>query len=174
MAEVMSRREVLTAANPLTTEADIWADFRQIEVLTLELTQRYQHSLGKTSRFFLALEQRNFLATRCDACAKVYAPPRPFCPDCATVTRWVELRGTGTLETFSVMHFHSHVHADVAALPMPCVLGYVLLDGAHTLFPHLVDAPLEAIRMGMRLRVDYREGPVYHPIHLMRFIPLES
>ena len=34
-------------------EHDPWNAFRQIEVVTLELTQHYRHSLGKYSRFFI-------------------------------------------------------------------------------------------------------------------------
>jgi uncharacterized protein len=170
MREVLSKREVLTASDPLRRDPDPWADFRQIEVVTLELTQQYAHSLGKTSRFFIELEQARFFATRCPACATTYAPPRPLCPRCLKVTAWVELAGTGTVETFSVMHFTSGINDDVRALATPLVFAYVLLDGAATLFPHLLRCEPTHIRIGMRVKVAYADAPVSHPIHLMYFV----
>jgi uncharacterized protein len=172
MPEVTAKREVITAANPFKDAPDIWADFREVEVLSLEMTQRYQHSLGKYSKFFIELENQRFMATRCATCGKTHAPPRPLCPQCLAVTQWIELAGTGTVETFSVLHFGSGVNEDVSRLPTPYVLAYVLLDGASTLFPHILRAAPQAVRIGMRVRVAYTEETVQHPIHLMYFVPI--
>ena len=149
---------------------DIWADFRDIQRITLELSQQYKYSLGKVSRFFIELEKGKFMATRCASTGKVYAPPRPLCPDCLAVTEWVELSGEGELKTWSALHFSPGSNADVRALETPYVLAYVLLDGADTLFPHLLAAAPAELEIGRRVRVDYVEGPVSHPIHLMRFV----
>ncbi len=170
MPDVTSKKDV---QNLPAVEGDVWADFRQVERLTLSLTQSYTHTLGKYSRFFIELENRRFMATRCDSCGKVCAPPRPLCPECLKATNWIELPGTGTLETFSVLHFSPGSNADVAALSTPYIFAYVLLDGVSTLFPHLLRAPLEQISLGMRVRVAFSDHPVEHPIHLMYFVPLE-
>ena len=159
----------------ITTEdsnaADPWAQFRQVERITLELTQAYKYSLGKVSRFFIELENGRFLATRCRTCAKVYAPPRPLCPACLQATGWIELTGVGVVETWSVLHLSPGSNADVRALETPYVLAYVLLDGADTLFPHLLKAPPEQVKRGMKVQVAYSAEPVQHPIHLMYFVP---
>ena len=55
-----------------------------------------------------------------------------------TVTSWQELPGTGTLETYSIMHFASVVNDDIKRLQTPLILAYVLMDGSSTLFPHLL------------------------------------
>jgi hypothetical protein len=170
MVEIAAKHHIETAADPRKQTPDPWTDFRQVEVLTLELTQQYQHSLGKYSRFFIELEHQRFFATRCGQCRKVYAPPRPLCPDCTRITEWVELPGTGTLETFSLMHFGSGVNADVRALTTPYILAYVRLDGANTLFPHLLKADPATVKIGMRVRVEYTTAGVEHPIHLMYFV----
>lgn len=151
--------------------ADFWEDFRQIERITLDLSQRYHYSLGKQSRFFIELENRRFFATACASCGRVYAPPRPLCPACLQPTNWRELTGEGSLETWSALHFSPGTNADVAALATPYVLAYVLLDGADTLFPHLLRAADESLRRGLRVRVAYHAGSVSHPIHLMHFVP---
>lgn len=173
MADITSKKDVQSVPDPLMRPDDPWADFRLIERLNLEMAQRYTHSLGKYSRFFVELENRRFMATRCPNCGRVYAPPRPLCPDCTQVAEWIELSGTGTVETFSVLHFSPGSNPDVEALAMPYVLAYVLLDGASTLFPHLLDAPPESVTIGMRVRAYYVDCAVFHPIHLMRFVPLE-
>lgn len=151
---------------------DVWAQFRGVERITLELTQSYKYSLGKVSRFFMELEKGRFLATRCADCGKVYAPPRPLCPSCLLVADWVELSGEGVVKTYSVLHFSPGSNDDVAALETPYVLAYVLLDGADTLFPHLLKAPPDQVHLGMRVAVAFSEEPVHHPIHLMHFVPV--
>jgi hypothetical protein len=170
MSLVTSKKDIQTLPS---TDGDMWADFRQIERLTLTLAQHYTHTLGKYSRFFIELENKKFLATRCASCARVYAPPRPLCPDCLQPTQWIELAGTGTLVTFSVLHFSPGSNADVNALKTPYIFAYVLLDGASTLFPHLLYADLAQVKTGMRVRVAYSTQPVEHPIHLMHFVPAE-
>ncbi len=171
-AKVSSQIEIAKIDSGAAT--DPWHDFRQVERITLELTQGYKYSLGKYSRFFIALEQGRFLATRCGTCAKVYAPPRPLCPACLLPTAWEELAGEGAVETWSVLHFSPGSNADVRALETPYVLAYVLLDGADTLFPHLLKAPPQQVARGLRVRVAYSEEPVQHPIHLMYFVPVTT
>ena len=172
MVNINSQLDITQVDNPLGTNDDPWADFRQVERLTLELTQRYNYSLGKYSRFFIELQNKRFMATKCAGCEKVYTPPRPLCPDCLRVTEWVELSGEGTVKTYSVLHFSPGSNADVMALETPYTLVYVLLDGASTLFPHVLKAG--EVTIGMRVRVAYAEQDVQHPIHLMHFVPLDT
>ena len=174
MADVTSKKDVQTAADPLKRASDPWADFRLIERLNLEFTQTYIHSLGKYSRFFVELENHRLMATRCPNCGRVYAPPRPLCPDCTQIAEWIELPGTGTVETFSVLHFSPGSNPDVEALATPYVLAYVLLDGASTLFPHLLEVPPESVTIGLRVKLRYVDGEVFHPIHLIHFVALEG
>lgn len=165
-AQVISQQAI---RNLPATPEDPWEAFRQIEIITLELTQKYNHSLGKVSRFFIELQNHRFMGTRCPSCARVYTPPRPLCPHCTTITEWHELSGTGTLETYSVMHFTSGINDDVQRMPTPVVLAYVLMDGSSTLFPHVLKCDPEKVYQGMRVQVTYSDEPVVHPIHLMYF-----
>lgn len=169
--QVKSKFEVTTIE---TTGHDPWGAFREVEKLSLEFTQQYHHSLGKYSKFFIELENKKFLATECESCQKVYAPPRPLCPECLNITSWKELSGEGTLKTYSVIHFSPGTNEDVRQMVTPYVLAYVLMDGASTLFPHVLKANLDSIEMGMRVKVTYTDETVDHPIHLMHFVPLEA
>lgn len=171
---VTSLIEQKTVKPKWISEHDPWEAFRQIEVITLELTQHYRHSLGKYSHFFIELENRRFFGTECSTCGRVYTPPRPLCPACLKITDWKQLPGTGTLETYSVMHFASIVNQDIEQKNTPLILAYVLMDGSSTLFPHLLTADAESVQVGMRVRVAYTAAPVQHPIHLMHFVALEE
>jgi uncharacterized OB-fold protein len=173
-ARITSLIERKTVQPARSQDHDAWEAFRQIEIITLELTQSYRHSLGKYSRFFLELENKKIFGTQCPTCQRVYTPPRPLCPDCLHITDWQELSGQGTLATYSVMHFASGVNEDVRQMQMPVILAYVLLDGSSTLFPHLLKAAPEQVRTGMRVRVAYSDTPVQHPIHMMYFVPSEE
>jgi hypothetical protein len=167
---ISSRLEHFDAPDPMGRDPDPWADFRSVEVLGLEWVHRYRHSLGKYSRFFLALEQGRLVATKCPQCESVWLPPRPVCPNDLSTTQWIELPGTGTLAGFSVIH---RSPAAVPALPAPYVLAYADLDGADTLFLHVLDVEgdLSRVTYGMALRVAFNAGPVDHPIWLMSFVP---
>ncbi len=169
--KVTSKVDVQTIASD---GQDAWADFRQVERLNLEFSQHYVYSLGKYSRFFIELENGRFMGTHCVTCGKIYAPPRPLCPDCMTISEWVELSGVGTVTTYSVLHFAPNTNDDVRALETPYILCYVLLDGASTLFPHILNASLEDVKIGMRVKVAFTQNSVQHPIHLMAFEPVEN
>ncbi|MFZ0548380.1 MAG: Zn-ribbon domain-containing OB-fold protein [Candidatus Promineifilaceae bacterium] len=170
MAVVNNKLKVETVPNPLGTVEDAWADFRDVEVIGLEWTQTYKHSLGKYSRFFLALEEGQLLATRCPQCDRTWLPPRPACPECLQVTKWIELSGQGVLVSWSILHYAPKML--VGTLETPYILAYVRLEGADTLFAHLLTgiepAKLEA---GMRISAVFNQGPVDHPIMLMSFQP---
>lgn len=163
-----------TTSPPHPADPDPWHAFRQVEIITLELAQHYKHSLGKYSRFFIELEHQRFFGTQCPTCQKVFTPPRPLCPDCLQITDWVELPGSGTMETFAVMHYTSGANDDVNRLETPIALVYVLMDGSSTLFPHLLKIAPENIKLSMRVRVAYADTPVSHPLHLMYFVPMED
>jgi uncharacterized OB-fold protein len=171
MATVTTKLQQLTAAHPLNPRSDPWADFREIEIIQLEWSQTYRHSLGKYSRFFMELENKRFLATRCPQCAKVWTPPRPVCPDDLSITGWVELSGQGHVVSYSVLHY---APAMASSLETPYVLVYVKLDGASTLFAHRLQnyGTLSRVRHGLPVHVVYNDGPVEHPILLMAFEPL--
>ena len=174
MSQVKSLIDIQTTSPALPGELDPWAAFREVERITLELTQQYKHSLGKYSRFFIELENKRFMATTCSSCHKTYAPPRPLCPDCLAITAWVELPGTGVVKTYSILHYSPGSNPDVDNLTTPYVLAYVLLDGATTLFPHVVRATIDQVTIGMPVQVAYASDDVYHSIHLMYFVPQEN
>ncbi len=169
---VKNKIEQQTVVDPENRTPDPWVDFREVEIIGLQWTQNYKHSLGKYSKFFLALEEGRFLATNCAHCGMTWTPPRPACPHCLQATQWVELSGKGELESWSVLHYAPKMLAE--NLPTPYVLAYVKMDGADTLFAHLLKhySALDDLYHGMPVRVIYTDYDVDHPIMLMAFEPL--
>ena len=89
---------------------------------------------------------------RCDACAKVYFPPRPFCPACAS--RKVSVFpacGRGVLYSY-VIH-----HRNVPGFTPPYAIAVVQLDEGPRLMTNIVDCPQtpEALELDMKLEVAF-------------------
>lgn len=58
-----------------------------------------------TARFWSALENGEFLGTRCAQCGRRSFPPRRVCPDCGSeACKWVPLTTYGTLYSATVIH----------------------------------------------------------------------
>jgi len=55
-----------------------------------------------SAEFYRYLQNKKFMGTRCNACQKVYLPPRPICIKCfSDDMSWIELSGRGTLQAFT-------------------------------------------------------------------------
>jgi uncharacterized OB-fold protein len=114
----------------------------------------YQVTAGRDlSRFLAGIAERRFVGKRCPSCRKVYVPPRGACPACGVgLTEEVAVADRGTLTTFCVVN----IPVEGRNIPLPYVYGMILLDGADIAFPHLVQGlPVEHVRMGLRVRVEW-------------------
>jgi uncharacterized OB-fold protein len=113
----------------------------------------YTVQAGKTlSRFLAGLVEGRILGRRCAGCHKVYVPPRGACPTCALPAGdEVEVRDTGTVTTFCIVN----VPFEGQTMKLPYVYASILLDGADIPLLHLVNAPADEARMGMRVRAEW-------------------
>lgn len=159
---VRRKLEQRKVADPEGRAADPWAAFRDIEILDLPLEFRFRHTLGKTSRFFLALEEKRLLATRCPHCGTTWMPPRAVCGHDRTITEWVELSGRATLAAATVC----------GPQLGGTTLGYVALEGATTLLFHpLRHVAPGALIAGLPLKIVWSADPVDHPMQSFWFEP---
>src|SRR3989338_9119135 len=64
----------------------------------------YAWDTGKAIGKFLAeMKKGRLMATYCEKCKRTLIPPRIFCERCfRDIDRWVPLKDTGTIQTFSV------------------------------------------------------------------------
>ena len=171
--EVTRKLEAMRAEDPLGRDrsTDPWRDFRQVELLDFGLEFRFRHSLGKTSRFFLELENRRLMGTRCPRCGTVWMPPRATCGNDLEITQWTELPGRGTLAVASLSAYTLTTGGGESEL----VLGYVALDGADTLLLQQIrnyGSP-DRLEEGLAVKAVWADGPVSHPMEAFWFEPDE-
>ena len=84
-------------------------------------------------------------------------PPSPFCPECLSQRiDWPSLSGEGTVFSYTVVRRAITPEMEGA---LPYVPALVDLDGAAgaRLITTIVDVPVEAIRIGARVRVVWIE-----------------
>jgi len=59
---------------------------------------------GQLSRFFSELEAGRLTGGKCKNCGSIFIPPRPLCSRCGGEMETVNLKGEGTIESFTVIH----------------------------------------------------------------------
>ncbi|UCD56770.1 MAG: Zn-ribbon domain-containing OB-fold protein [Candidatus Hydrogenedentota bacterium] len=113
------------------------------------------------SRFYVELrDNKKLWGTKCSKCEKVMVPPRNFCGKCfVPVTEWVELKDTGTLQTYTVVHYEV---PGIQPMKPPYAYGIIKLDGADTGFVHIIaGTDLGKLKAGVKVRAvfgDDRQG----------------
>jgi uncharacterized OB-fold protein len=91
---------------------------------------------------------------RCAACSKVYFPPRPFCPACASREVGVfPASGRGVLYSY-VIH-----HRKVPGFTPPYAIAVVQLDEGPRMMTNIVDCPQtpEALQLDMKVEVAFEK-----------------
>jgi uncharacterized OB-fold protein len=100
----------------------------------------------------------------CTACARYVWPPRVGCAACAGALEWREAGGGAVLVSYSVVR-----RAVDPALKdsVPYVVAIVALDEGIRLFTNIEDAPVDRLRIGMRLRCSFEsavDGTTWLPV----------
>jgi hypothetical protein len=134
------------------SEAETEGPVRMIEA---PISLDYQYSAGRSgSRLLRAIAEGRLLGQRCPVDGRVYFPSRGSCPQHGVTfgDEVVELSDEGTVVTFSIVRVPS---ANIP-LELPYVTVNVLLDGADTILMHVLDADLEAVHMGMRVKAVWK------------------
>ncbi len=91
---------------------------------------------------------------RCDACSKIYFPPRPFCPSCASSTVSV-FRASGRAILYSyVIH-----HQPAPGFTPPYAIAVVQLEEGPRMMTNIVDCPQtpDALVLDMKLEVAFQK-----------------
>ncbi|MBI4249941.1 MAG: OB-fold domain-containing protein [Elusimicrobia bacterium] len=121
------------------------------------------------TRFFIALKERKFLATRCPACEKVYLPPVQHCGNCFAAC---EDRG-GIGPQGSLVSFTQALYKSPAQPERNPLYGLIRLDGADTALLHLLgEASLNELKIGLRVEAVFAERPSGGLFDLRYFRPV--
>ena len=133
------------------------------DVLTDQITLRYDYALGEVAgRFMAGLREGKILATRCSKSGLTYLPPRSYCE--RTFERcdaWVEAGLEGVIETSTIV-----VRGFEGKRKPPVAIAFVRLDGTDSAIGNYVDgldlsnyeAAMQRIAPGQRVRVKFAEA----------------
>jgi uncharacterized protein len=108
----------------------------------------------ETQPFWQGTRAGELRLQRCDACAHVYFPPRPFCPKCAgRAVSWFAASGHGILYSY-VIH-----HRPVPGFTPPYSIAVVQLDEGPRMMTNIIDCPQtpEALQLDMRVEVTFKQ-----------------
>jgi uncharacterized OB-fold protein len=134
---------------------------------------RDAHADDSTRPFWEAAAEDRLVAPRCTSCGTFRLPPSPFCFACRhREVEWVELPGTGTVYTFTVVRHP--LHPDLGPV-CPYVSGVVELDGTQgagaRMVVNIVDCDPDTLRIGDRVEITWEH---LDDVSVPRFRPVES
>jgi uncharacterized OB-fold protein len=102
-------------------------------------------------RFWESIAAGELCIQRCAACGTFRHPPGPVCAECgATGDEWPRSAGTGEVWSFTVIHPPT-LPAFKDRTPYGAVV--VRLDEGVFMVGNVVDCPVEALAVGMRVEV---------------------
>jgi len=117
----------------------------------------YTNYAGRVgSRFLREIrDHKRIMGMRCPQCERVYVPPRSTCYACfGQLDQWVEVGSTGTLVSFTEVHYGERFHP----VAPPFMYGIVKLDGADTGLLHLLgEMDAGEVEIGMRLEAVFAQ-----------------
>lgn len=96
------------------------------------------------------IERGELLIQRCADCGTLRHPPRPMCGACQSL-RWdpVAAGGRGVVYSHVVMH-----HPPIPGYGFPLAVALIELDEGTRIVSNVVGCAPEAVRIGMRVRLD--------------------
>ncbi len=126
-----------------------------------------------TQPFWDAAAEDRLVAPRCSGCGTFHLPPVPICFACrGTQTEWVELPGTGSVYSFTVVR---HPLSPDLSSSVPYATGIIELDGTQgagaRMIANIIDCDVEAIDIGDRVEIVFEH---LDEISVPRFRPASS
>ena len=119
-----------------------------------------------TRPFWEAASRRVLVRPVCDSCERSFFSPQVACPSCVSEAwSYQPSLGTGTVASYTVVH-----RPPSPAFRVPYVLADVEVDDGWHLLTNVEGCPPEAVHIGMRVRVDWRDLgggtalPIFRPI----------
>jgi uncharacterized protein len=109
----------------------------------------------ETQHFWDGTQAGELLLQRCDACAHVYFPPRPFCPSCASrKVSAFKASGKGKLYSYVINH-----RPAAPGFAPPYSIAVVELDEGPRMMTNIVDCPQtpEALVLDMNVEVKFEK-----------------
>lgn len=110
-----------------------------------------------TEKFWAACKERQLLLQHCLDCNKPFYYPRTGCPRCGgTRLEWRQMKGTGTIYSFSHVHLALGGYKSWEA-EVPFTLVQIELDEGPRMLSRLVGKANESVKIGDRVSVAFTE-----------------
>ena len=142
-------------------------------VINGKLALPYTYFAGRVGSTFITTirDKHKIMGVKCNACDKVFVPPRQTCERCLEDIRdnWVELGNTGVVENFTIVRY------DDKHLPRkaPFALGLIRLEGADTPMVHIIDGVnLDAVKIGMKVQAVFASKTTHTILDIDHFAPV--
>ena len=125
-----------------------------------------EHHTFTVKDFFGFLRQGRLMGVKCLDCGELMLPPRPICKGCGSGNlEWVELKGRGKVEAFTVIHVAPSRFKPEA----PYLLVIVKLDEGPRITARLTGCSPEKVSVGLPVEGDVeswtRDGlPTFRPL----------
>ena len=104
--------------------------------------------------FYKFVGEGKLMGAKCNKCSEVLLPPRPVCTNCYSKDlSWVELKGSGKLLTYTVIHVAPKQFETLAPYPV----GIVKLDEGPQLLGMIRNIEPDKIKIGMELTIDFEK-----------------
>ncbi|MEO8080862.1 MAG: Zn-ribbon domain-containing OB-fold protein [Caldimonas sp.] len=105
--------------------------------------------------FWSAAADGRLLVPECAACGRRFWHPRPRCPFCGSErVDWIESKGVGTIHTFTVVRQSGDPFFKTK---VPYAVAMIDLDEGIRMMSSIVETPLEALRIGLRVEVVFED-----------------
>jgi uncharacterized protein len=132
------------------------------------------HADHTTQPFWDAAKEDRLVVPQCSHCGTFRLPPSAYCFNCQQRgVDWVELPGTGTIFSFTIVRHP--LHPDLAEA-CPYVAGTVELDGTQgagaRMLVNIIDCDVETVRIGDRVQVVWEH--VNDEMTTPRFRPIQA
>jgi uncharacterized protein len=126
-----------------------------------------------TQPFWDAALEGRLLGNRCTTCGTFVLPPQPRCYNCqGTTFEWVELPGTGTIYSFTVVR---HPLSPQLAEAVPYVSAVVEIDGTQgagaRMLANIVGCDPSTVAIGDRVKVTFDK--LSETLAMPRFTPAD-
>src|SRR5215472_1516282 len=154
----MSKKIVSYPGHEITTD-----EIKRGKVL--ESVQKFEPTYNwaagvAVSKYLEGLKDGKLIGRKCNQCQRILVPPRMYCEQCFRPTdEWVQVKDTGTINTFSI----SHVNADASRTKEPLVVAVIDIDGASPgmgILHHMgeVEPDPAKVRVGMKVKAVWKSA----------------
>lgn len=107
------------------------------------------------SSFYGFVNANKLMAAKCSKCGTVILPPKPMCTKClSTNLKWTELKDSGTLLSYTIIHVAPEQFQSLA----PYIVGIVEFENGLRLPGMICDVAPEMLKVGLKLKICFEKS----------------